>query len=98
MKYCTLEYVKTHSRIDYDCEDGVLELYIESAEDVTLSILNRTVEDLAEEYGQVPPAILQATLQLVDVSYNQRSPISMTSLYLVPYTYDFLVKPYIKLV
>lgn len=98
MKYCTLEYVKAHSRIEYDCEDGVLELYIESAEDVTLSILNRTVEELTEEYGQVPPAILHATLQLVDVSYSQRSPVSVTSLYCVPYTYDFLVKPYIKLV
>ena len=31
MEYLTLEYIKQHSRIDFDCEDDLLELYGSSA-------------------------------------------------------------------
>ena len=31
MKWLTIEYIKQHSRIDYDCEDELLELYGEAA-------------------------------------------------------------------
>lgn len=98
MKYLTLEEVKAHSRIEYDIEDTLLTLYAESAEDVTLSVIGRTVDDIVEEYGEVPAAVRAATLQLVDVAYNQRSPVNMSSLYAVPYTYDFMIKPYMHLV
>lgn len=97
MKYLTLDYIKQHSRIDYDCEDEILELYANSAEDTVMNYLNRSFEDLIEEYGQVPPAIMHATLMLVDVSYQYRSPISPQNLYTVPYTFDVLVKPYMIL-
>lgn len=97
MKYLTLDYIKQHSRIDYCCEDELLELYANSAEDTVMNYLNRSFEDLIEEYGQVPPAIMHATLMLVDVSYQYRSPISPQNLYTVPYTFDVLVKPYMIL-
>ena len=97
MKYLTLDYIKQHSRIDYCCEDELLELYANSAEDTVMNYLNRSFEDLIEEYGQVPPAIMHTTLMLVDVSYQYRSPISPQNLYTVPYTFDVLVKPYMIL-
>ena len=33
MKYLTTDYIRQHSRIDFDCEDDVLELYGEDAEE-----------------------------------------------------------------
>ena len=97
MKYLEIDYIKQHSRIDYDCEDGVLELYANAAEETVLNYLNRTYQDLLGTYGEVPTPIRQATLMLVDVSYTHRSPVTPTSMSIVPYTFDILVKPYMRL-
>ena len=97
MKWMELEYIKMHSRLDYDCEDQLLEHYAESAEDTVLNLIGRTYEELIEKYGKVPAPIMQATLMLVDVSYTYRSPDSPVPLSLVPYSFDILIKPYVKL-
>ena len=103
MKFLTLQYIKAHSRIDYDCEDSLLELYGNAAESVLAQHLGRgkTVEEmvssLTAEYGEVPTPILEAGLMLVDTSYQYRSPVSQTNIYTVPYTFDLLVKPYMIL-
>ena len=97
MKWLTLEYIKEHSRIDYNAEDSLLELYGNAAVEMVLNTLSRTYENVLEEYGEVPAPLYQAALMLVDLSYQQRAPISMQNLYVVPYTFDFLVKPYMKL-
>lgn len=31
MKYLEIDYIKQHSRTDFDCDDALLELYGESA-------------------------------------------------------------------
>lgn len=105
MKWLTLDWIKQHSRIDYDCEDSLLTLYGESAEATVLNVCNRTYDDLLENFGTqdedgnttVPAPIMQASLMLVDLSYTQRNPISPTNLSVVPYTFDLLIKPYMKL-
>lgn len=97
MRWLTLDFIKAHSRIDFDCEDDLLESYGESAEITVLNIIRRTYEDLLDEYGEVPAPIVQASLMLVDHSYQNRSPVTAQSLYAVLYTFDLLVKPYIKL-
>lgn len=103
MKILTLEYIKQHSRIDYDCEDELLGLYGDAAEVVLAQHLGRgktvddMVESLIEEFGEIPAAIMQAALMLVDVSYQYRSPISPSNIYVVPYTFDILVKPFMIL-
>lgn len=103
MKILTLEYIKQHSRIDYDCEDEILELYGDAAEGVLAQHLGRgkkvddMVDSLTAEFGEVPAPILQAGLMLVDVSYQYRSPINPSNIYVVPYTFDILVKPYMVL-
>lgn len=97
MKYLTLEMIKQHSRIEFDCEDALLALYADAAEETVLNILDRSYEDLVNEYGQVPRSVVQATLMLVDNSYLNRSPASPQQLYLVPYTIDVLLKPYMNL-
>ncbi len=103
MEYLTLEYIKKHSRIDFDCEDDLLELYGDSAENAMAQHLQRgknaqeMVESLTEEYGAVPEPIIHATLELVDASYLHRSPADAQQMYYVLYGFDFKVKPYMKL-
>lgn len=101
MRYLTLEWIKSHSRIDYDIEDELLTLYGDAAEEAVLNIIGRSYRNLVLNFGSpddyVPAAIKQATLMLVDASYTQRSPVSSVNMFAVPYTFDFLVKPYMKL-
>jgi len=103
MKILSLNFIKQHSRIDYDCEDDLLELYGDSAEETLAQYLNRgktvdeMVVDLKEVYGCIPAPLYHAALMLVDISYQYRSPVSPTNVSVVPYTFNILVKPYMKL-
>ena len=103
MEYLTLDYIKKHSRIDFNCEDDMLELYGNSAENTMAQVLNRgkdateMVASLTEDYGKVPDPIMHATLELVDASYQHRSPADAQQMYYVLYGFDFKVKPYMKL-
>lgn len=101
MKWLTIDYIKQHSRIDFDCEDALLELYGESAENMVLEITRRTYDEIIEKWGTeekpIPAAIIHASLMLVDLSYQQRSPVSQQNLYTVPYAFDMMIKPYMKL-
>ena len=97
MKWLTTDWIKAHSRIDFDCEDELLELYGEDAEEMVLNVCNRTMEDIIEQYGQVPKPLYVAALLLVETSYTQRASVSMQNLSDVPYAFDMKVKHYIKL-
>jgi len=97
MKWLTLDWIKKHSRIDFDCEDDILTLYGESAEDTVLNVLARDYTDVVSTYGEVPKPLYVAALMLVEVSYTQRAPISQQNMYTVPYAFDMMVKPYMKL-
>ena len=101
MIWMTLAYIKQHSRLCCDGEDGVLELYGASAEKTVMNYLERDYDDIVGTFGTdeqpVPEPIRQATLMLVDVSYMQRSPVTVQNLYLVGYGFDALLKPYMRL-
>ena len=101
MKWLTIEYIKQHSRIDYDCEDALLELYGNAAEETVMNIIRRDYDDIVEHFGTekcpIPAAIIQASLILVDTSYMQRTAITPQQLYTVPYAFDMLIKPYMRL-
>jgi uncharacterized phage protein (predicted DNA packaging) len=97
MKWLTLDWIKAHSRIDFDCEDELLTLYGESAEDTVLNVIARSYTEVIEHYGEVPKPLHVAALMLVEVSYTQRAPMTQTNLYTVPYAFDLMVKPYMKL-
>lgn len=97
MKWLTLEYIKEHSRIDYDIEDDLLELYADSAEKQVLNDLGMPYSELLITNGSVPKDIVHASLMLVDFAYLQRSPVDKISWSVVPYTYEMLIKPYIRL-
>ena len=99
MKWLQLEQIKAQLRIepDFTDEDELLEMYGESAEETLLQYLNRTYEDIIEVYGKIPAPLRHATLLLVDTSYQYRSPVSSQNMSIVPYTFDILVKPYMRL-
>ena len=101
MKWLTIDYIKQHSRIDYDCEDALLELYGNAAEATVMNIIGRTYDEIVEKFGtdtqEIPAPLIQASLILVDTSYQFRAAISTQNIYQVPNTFDFLVKPYMRL-
>ena len=97
MKWLTLEWIKQHSRIDFNCEDELLEIYGSAAEDTVLNLIARDYTEVIETYGEVPKPLFVASLMLVEVSYTQRAPITQTNLYTVPYAFDMMVKPYMRL-
>ena len=100
MKWLTLDMIKKQLRIplSHTAEDDVLTLYGESAEETVLEWCNRTYEDFVEKYGVLPKNIVHASLMLVDISYQHRSPSSAQNLSIVPYgNIDVLIKPYMIL-
>lgn len=98
MKFLTLELIKDHSRIDSDYEKKMLELYGNGAENNLFRLLDRTYDEiLAMNGGEFPDDLVIAALMLVDILYNYRNPHANIHLSSVGYTFDFFVKPYIKL-
>jgi uncharacterized phage protein (predicted DNA packaging) len=100
MKWLTIDYIKAHSRIDYDCEDSLLELYGDAAEATVMNIIGRTYEEIVEKFGtdtqEIPAPLIQASHLLVGTSYQIRAAISSQNIYQVPNTFDFLVTPYMR--
>ena len=98
MKWLSIEYIKMHSRIDFDCEDGLLELYADSAEETIMDLTRRTYEELKKMGGgEIPAKLYEAGLLLVESSYNNRAPSSMQQMYAVPYGFDMKIKNFMKL-
>lgn len=100
MKFLTLDQIKAQLRLDdeqFEYEHDLLELYGEAAEDMVLNTCNRTITDIFEQYGMVPKALVQAGLMLVAQSYQHREPSSPQNLSVVPYAFDLLLKPYMRL-
>ena len=101
MKWLEIDWIKAHSSIDYDCDDALLELYANSAENALLRTIGRTYDEVVELFGApdqpVPPDLIHASLMLVDVAYTHRSPEAAGQRHLRDYTFDFLVAPFIKL-
>ena len=98
MQYLTIEAIKTHSRIDYDCEDVLIGLYGAAAEKVVLNQLGKTLDELmAENDGIVPPDIIVSTLEIADNMIRHRSTTEQASIKAVPFGFDMQMKKYIKL-
>lgn len=97
MKYLTLEYIKAHSRIDYDCENDLIEKYGSAAENAILNLIGQTYDELIDTYGEVPDDIMVATFELADNLIRHRSPGEQVSISIVPYNFDLMLKNYIRL-
>ena len=97
MKFLTLDYITKQARLDCTCEAEALKIYGGAAEESILDYTNRTYEELLNDEGRIPDRILLAGLMLCDHWYNHRSPVEERIMTGVPLTFDFLIKPYVKL-
>lgn len=103
MKWLTLEEIKQQLRIESDChdEDALLVRYGNSAEAVVLNLTGRTYEELKamNPTGEdaIPADVWEATVMLVELSYQQRSPLTSQNLSIVPFAFDMKIKPYMRL-
>ena len=97
MKYLTLEYIKAHSRIDYDCENELIKKYASAAEKAILNLIGQTYDELIDTYGEVPDDIMVATFELADNLIRHRAPDEQVGLTIVPYNFDLMLKKYIVL-
>jgi hypothetical protein len=99
MKWLTLTEIKRQLRIeaDFTLEDEKLTGYGESAEETILNICRRTYDDFSSDYGKIPQPIVEASLLLVSLSYEQSSPVTQYQMYSVGYAFDMKVKPYMRL-
>ena len=100
MNWLTLPEIKQQLRIepDYTAEDDVLTGYGNSAEETVLNLCQRTYDDFISEYGKIPQPIVEASLLLVGLSYEHRTPVTQYQMYAVGYAFDLKVKPYMRLV
>ena len=100
MKFLTFDQIKDQLRLDdqqAELEHELLEDYGEAAEDAVLNLCGCTYTDIYEQYGTIPKPLVRATLMLVDNAYKERSPISPQSMSVVPYAFDLMLKPYMRL-
>ena len=99
MKWLTTDWIKAHSRIDFDCEDSLLELYGNAAENGILRLLNRSWEDVRENLSDedINGSLMIAGLMLTEHLYTHRGPIENVQPYQIPYNIDFYVKPFMRL-
>lgn len=103
MKWLTLEEIRQQLRIAEDCheEDALLVRYGNSAEAVVLNMTGRTYEELKamNPTGEdaIPADVWEATVMLVELSYQQRSPLTSQNLSIVPFAFDIKIKPYMRL-
>ena len=73
MNYITLEDIHKQLRLepDFTEDDELLNIYGDSAESFLEAHLNCALDDIAaENSGQLPTALKQALLMLVDYSYD----------------------------
>lgn len=105
MKFLTIDKIKQQLRLDCTCEAELLDDYGNSAEQTLAGYIGfvdenniPSVDKMLEAYGnKMPDPLVHAALMLVDLSYQYRNPISNQNMSVVPYTFDLLVKPYVKL-
>jgi len=100
MKYLTFEEIKAQLRLDdeqAELEKDLLEDYGEAAEDAVLTIIRRPLRNVKQVYGHVPRKLIQVTLLLVDDWYQHRGTTENFSMSTVPYAFDFMLKPMMRL-
>lgn len=103
MKFLSLEFLKAHARVDMSCDDALLEMYGDAAEQKIANLLNRgktvqeMVDSLVAERGQIPADIYEAGCMLVAERFDQRNPASQFERHVAPYAIDMNLKPYIKM-
>ena len=100
MKYITFEQIKQQLRLDdeqAELERTRLEGMAMAAEEAVLAIMRRSLLDVILTYNGIPQRLIQCTLLLVDEWYQHRAVAEQGQLSPVPYAFDFMLKPMMRL-
>lgn len=100
MKFLTFEQIKAQLRLDdeqAELERMRLEGMAMAAEEAVLTIMRRSLMDVILTYNGLPQRLIQVTLLLVDEWYQRRSSVEQGQLSPVPYAFDFMLKPMMRL-
>ena len=100
MKFLTFDQIKAQLRLDdeqAELERTLLEMYGDAAEDAVLTIIRRPLRNVKQVYGHVPKKLILVTLLLVDEWYQHRASAEPGSLSPVPYAFDLMLKPMMRL-
>lgn len=99
LKFLTLDEIKGQLRVDFDDDDAELTRKGAVAENMAIKATRRTLDELKEMGGgEVPPEIREAALMLAGHLYRVRENVSGYQQYVVPYAFEALVKPFVRLV
>lgn len=100
MKFLTFEQIQAQLRLDdeqAEMERTRLEGMAMAAEEAVLTIMRRSLVDVILTYNGLPQRLIQVTLLLVDEWYQRRSSVEQGQLSPVPYAFDFMLKPMMRL-
>ena len=97
LRWLTVDAIKTHCRIDFDCEDSELEQFGFAAEQAILDLTRRTYENFIDTYGRIPDPIYNATLLLVQSLYKNRDAEEQRDSKEIAFGFSFMVKNYMYL-
>lgn len=102
MQVLTLEELKAQMRVDFEEDDEIIKLYGMAAEQGVSSYCRRTVADFEEENarrgGTGFPAVPRVCmLMLASHLYRNREPVAGLQQVSVPYTFEFMLKDWVKL-
>ena len=92
-----MDAIKTHSRIDFDCEVAELEQFGVAAEQAILDLTRRTYENFIDTYGRIPDPIFNATLLLTQSLYKNRDAEEQRDSKEIAFGFSFMVKNYMVL-
>ncbi len=97
LRWLSVDAIKTHSRIDFDCDVAELEQFGVAAEQAILDLTRRTYENFLDAYGRIPDPIFNASLLLVQNLYNNRDAADIQKKEAALYGFDLLLKNYMVL-
>jgi uncharacterized phage protein (possible DNA packaging) len=95
MIYVTLEEIKQHLNIDFSDEDSYLSDLIEVAQTSVETYISAPLDDYVAE-GKLNPMLRHAIKILAGNFYANREPVAFAEPRSIPYTLDYLVKPFRK--
>ena len=93
--YLLLEDIKKQCIIEHDEDDAYLLKIASAAEGGMASHIGQSLEDVADENGNIPTPLYQALLMMVGEMYNHRE-VTVSYQQYENAAFRFLVQPFIK--
>ena len=94
--YLQLNQIKKHLNIDEDfkSDDEYLLQLAQAAQNVVEVHIDRPLDSLLNEEGNLPSSLIQAMLLLVGTWYANRESVSFASNTVLPHSYDYIIALY----